>query len=99
MKRELKVGDHVRVSRSYDDFIPVGKSLRNRIGVIRISNKGCDYGVSFSRWHHGHDLDSRALPLGSRNGWYIPTQYLTLIDVKRKGKTYRVVRKGKRKAA
>ena len=97
MKRKLKVGDHVRVSRSYNDFPPVGKSLRNRIGVIRISRKGCDYGVSFSRWSQGHDLD--ALPPGSRNGWNIPAQYLTLIDVKRKGKTYRVVRKGKRKAA
>ena len=88
---KLKIGDRVRVSETYDDGRHT--ELRGRIGVIGgISSEG-SIGVRFSRWHHGHDL----LCGGDlRNGWFFPPSELEPLDVKYRGKSYRMVRKGKK---
>lgn len=97
MAKALKLGMRVRVSKEFRDN-PIGVNLAGRIGVIRAVDPldPSFPGIMFSRMTKGHDLDGRGTNQGKRGGWYIRSAYLTPVDVKHNGKTYRVVRKGKK---
>ena len=96
MAKALKVGMHVRVSKTYIDGLGHATDLAGRTGIVRRIIRPTSIGVMFSKWHNGHSLMGAFHNSQSDSGWYIHAESLTPVDVKRNGKTYRVVRKGKK---